>query len=317
MTKTHKLQFSVLAAMSLALILLYLLGHMIGAWDYVFPRRMYKAAAMVLTGGAIAISTVVFQTLTNNRILTPSIIGLDSVYMLFQTFIFYIFGSTSPLVTKDHYNFLVAVLLMLLFVSFLYKLMFQRESRHLLHLLLVGLVFGTFFGSMTTFMQVLIDPNEFLSLQGKMFASFNNVNTDLLPYALGILVLAGVFGVRYVKYLDVLSLGREHAVNLGLDYNRLVKQLLVLVAVLVALSTALVGPVTFLGLLTANLAYQLMGSYRHQLLLLSAFLISVVTLVGGQLLVERVFSFSTTLSVIVNFAGGLYFMYLLLRESKL
>lgn len=317
MTNTSRIQLSVLLLSSLALIAVFLFGQMIGSWDYVFPRRLYKVAAIVLTGGAIATSTVVFQTITNNKILTPSIIGLDSVYMLFQTFIVYIFGSTSLVVVKPHLNFLFSVLLMMLFVTLLYRLMFRGEGKNIFHLLLTGLIFGTLFGSLTTFMQVLIDPNEFLVVQNRMFASFNNVNTRLLPYSLGVIIITGLFGWRYVKYLDVLSLGREHAINLGLPYTRVIKSLLVLVAVLIALSTALVGPITFLGLLTANLAYQLMGTYRHSVLLPASFLISVVALVGGQLLVERVFVFATSLSVIVNFTGGIYFMYLLLRENKL
>jgi len=122
--------------------------------------------------------------------------------------------------------------------------------------------------------------------------------------------------MRFTKYLDVLSLGKDQAVNLGVDYDYVVKRLLVVVAILISVSTALVGPITFLGLLVVNVAYQLFSTYKHTYLILGSVLISIVALIGGQLIVERVFTFSTTLSVIINFIGGVYFIYLLLKESK-
>jgi iron complex transport system permease protein len=317
MNNTVTVKISLLSLLCLALIALFLFSGLIGQWDYVFPRRLYKVAAIAITGAAIAFSTLVFQTLTNNRILTPSIIGLDSLYLLFQTFIMFVFGSSSRLVRNAELNFLLSAACMLVFVAVLYRLMFKREGRHLYFLLLVGLVLGTLFGSLSTFMQVLIDPSEFLILQGKMFASFNNVNTDLLPLAFAVMIAVLVYGMRFLGVLDVLSLGRDHAVNLGIPYDAIVKRLLAVAAVLVSLSTALVGPITFLGLLVVNVAYQLMVTYRHRALLASSILISIAALIGGQLLVERVFTFSTTISVIVNFAGGSYFLYLLLRENKL
>ena len=162
----------------------------------------------------------------------------------------------------------------------------------------------------------MIDPNEFMQVQDKMFASFNNVNGELVWWALAIVGVTMVIGWRKINELDVLSLGREMAINLGVSYDRIVKQMLILSTVLIAVSTALVGPVTFFGLIVANLSYQLFRTYKHTMLIVGASLISIIALVGGQWVVERVFTFSTTLSVIINFAGGVYFIYLLLKESR-
>jgi len=165
-------------------------------------------------------------------------------------------------------------------------------------------------------MQVLIDPNEFMVVQDRMFASFNNVKTDLLLIATIAVILVSLYSVKLIRYLDVLSLGKDQAVNLGVDYDYVVKRLLVVIAILVSISTALVGPITFLGLLVANVAYQFLNTYRHSYLIIGSVFISIIALLGGQLIVERVFTFDTTLSVIVNFVGGVYFIYLLLKESK-
>ncbi|KQL51422.1 iron ABC transporter permease [Heyndrickxia shackletonii] len=312
----NKIKLTILAAITIALILIFLFTDIGNYWEYVVPRRAIKILAIILTGASIAFSTVVFQTITNNRILTPSIIGLDSLYMLIQTFLIFVFGATSGIVMNKNLNFLICVVLMILFAGLLYKFLFKKEGKNIYFLLLVGLVMGTLFQSFSSFMQVIIDPNDYMVIQDRMFASFNNINTDLLTLSIVLIAIISIYFVKFIKYLDVLSLGREEAINLGVDYDYVVKRLLIIVAILISISTALVGPITFLGLLVANVSYQFLNTYRHSYLITGAVFISIIALVGGLLIVERVFTFSTTLSVIINFIGGVYFIYLLLRGSK-
>lgn len=304
-----------IAAVSLILTFIFI-GLTPRNFDFNFPRRVRKVLAMALTGASIAFSSVAFQTITNNRVLTPSILGLDSLYMFIQTLVIFFFGSANILAANKNINFLVCLVLMVGFSGVLYRIMFKGEEKNIYFLLLIGMIFGSFFGSLSSFMQNLIDPNEFLIVQDKMFASFSNVNTSILTISIAILIILAFWVYDDIKYLDVLSLGRDQAINLGVDYNRIVKKFMIIVAILVSISTALVGPITFLGILVVNLAKELMKSYKHIYWFAAAGLISIIALVGGQLLVERVFSFSTNLSVIINFVGGCYFVFLLLKESK-
>ncbi|CAN7326961.1 iron chelate uptake ABC transporter family permease subunit [Peribacillus frigoritolerans] len=311
----NKSRIIILAVLAAALTAGYILWDLGPNWDYALPRRVIKIVAIIVVGCAIAFSTVIFQTVTNNKILTPSILGLDSMYMLIQTGVIFIFGSTHIMIMNKNLNFLITLAAMLIFASLLFKFMFKK-NRNIYFLLLIGIIFGTLFGSMSSFMQVLIDPNEFQIIQNKMFASFNNVNTDLLTLAIILMIAAMIYFMRFLKYLDVMSLGRDQAINLGVDYDFVTKRVLIVVTVLISISTALIGPITFLGLLVANVAYQFIKSYQHKHILPGAMLISVIALVGGQFIVERIFTFSTTLSVIINFVGGVYFIYLLLKENK-
>jgi len=311
----NKSRIIVLAVLAAALTAGYIFWDLGPNWDYALPRRVIKIIAIIVVGCAIAFSTVIFQTVTNNKILTPSILGLDSMYMLIQTGVIFIFGSTHIMIMNKNLNFLITLAAMLIFSSLLFKFMFKK-NRNIYFLLLIGIIFGTLFGSMSSFMQVLIDPNEFQIIQNKMFASFNNVNTDLLTLAIVLMIAAMIYFMRFLKYLDVMSLGRDQAINLGVDYDFVTKRVLIVVTVLISISTALIGPITFLGLLVANVAYQFIKSYQHKHILPGAMLISVIALVGGQFIVERIFTFSTTLSVIINFVGGVYFIYLLLKENK-
>jgi iron complex transport system permease protein len=129
-----------------------------------------------------------------------------------------------------------------------------------------------------------------------------------------VLVTAGVW--RLLPRLDVVALGRDTAVGLGVDHRRAVNRALLAVAVLVAVATALVGPITFLGLLVANLARQLLRTHRHAWVLAGAALLGLLALVGGQLVLEQVFGFNSSLSVVVNFVGGIVFIALLIREPR-
>lgn len=314
--RRQRLKLIPLLLLAIASCIVYILHDLGGSYDYALPKRAMKVIAMILTGTAIAYATVIFQTITHNRILTPSIMGLDALYLLLQTLFIFFFGSLHITVVNQQMNFILSVLSMVLFALLLYRLMFQTGNRSIYFLLLVGIIIGTFFSSVSLFLQVLIDPNEFLRVQDKMFASFNNVNNDLIWWALAIIILAILYGGRYMRELDVLSLGRDTAMNLGVDYDALVKRMLILSAILIAVATALVGPITFFGLIVANLAYQYFTTYKHSILITGATLFSVFALVGGQWIVERVFTFSTTLSVIINFIGGIYFIYLLLKGSR-
>jgi iron complex transport system permease protein len=203
----------------------------------------------------------------------------------------------------------------MIFSGILFKSLFKKESNNIMILLLIGLILGTLFQSLTSFMQMMIDPNEFLHIQDKMFASFNNINTEILILSTIIICATGIYSSKYIKIWDVLSLGREHSINLGIDYDKVIKKMLVIVSILVSLSTALVGPITFLGLLVVNLSREFLKTFKHKDLIIGSTLISIVALVGGQLLVERVFNFGTPISVIINFVGGFYFIYLLLKEN--
>ncbi len=312
-----KAKTGLLTAIALGFVALYVFYDLVGEiGGYIFERRVEKVIAMIVVGGAIAFSTILFQTITNNRILTPSIIGLDSLYLLIQTIIIFLFGSSTLTMMNSHYHFLMTVGLMILFAGILYKVMFKREEHNIYFLLLMGIILGTLFQSMSSFMQVMIDPNEFQIAQDQMFASFNRINTDLLWISVALISLVSLYYLKFHKYLDVLALGREHAINLGVEYDKIVKHLLIIIAVLISVSTALVGPITFLGLIVVNIIYEYFKTYRHLYLIFGSIFVSVITLIGGQFLVERIFNFSTPLSVIINFFGGLYFIYLLIKEHK-
>jgi iron complex transport system permease protein len=286
-----------------------------GSWSFVLSFRGRRLLALVLVAYAIAVSTVLFQTVSNNRILTPSIMGFDAIFVLVQTSIVFFLGTQTLALADPHMRFLAEALMMTGFAWVLFRWLFLGEERSLHLLILVGIVFGIFFRSISTFMQRILDPNAFQVLQDALFASFQSVETTLLGVSFALAGLVSVVLWRIAHTFDVLTLGRSQAISLGVDYPRAVMTILTGIAVLVAVSTALVGPITFFGLLVVSLARAFLGDSLHRHVLPAAVLLGIVALVGGQTVLERVFAFDTALSIIVEFLGGLVFIVLIVRGA--
>ncbi|RKH20656.1 enterobactin ABC transporter permease [Corallococcus praedator] len=311
----HERRLLLLGGLALLCVVVFMTLGAQGRWDFVLPFRGRKVATVVLVAYAIAVSTVLFQTVTENRVLTPAIMGFDTLYVLLQTCLLFFLGSTAVASLDVRLLFAVEVTVMVLFSGVLHRWLFWGGRRSIHLLLLTGVVLGVLFRSLSTFLQRVIAPSEFAFLQDRFFASFNNPDPDLLAVSAVVTVGASLLGLGLLRACDVLGLGRDLAINLGVDHRRTVSLLLVVVAVLVSVSTALVGPVTFFGLLVANLAYGLVGSHRHVHILPAAVFLAVIGLLGGQLLLEQVFSFGANLRVIIEFLGGLMFIALLMRGA--
>lgn len=306
---------TILVGLALVSILSFMTLGARGNWGFALEFRGRKLLALLLVGYAVAVSTVMFQTVTNNRILTPSIMGVDALYVLVQTTVMFVWGTGVFALMDAHLRFAVEVVLMIGFAGLLFRWLFLGEDRSLHLLILVGIVFGVFFRSLSNFMQRMLDPNAFQVLQDSLFASFSNIDTTLLGLSWVIVGLVTLVLWRMGHCFDVLALGRTTAIGLGVSYKRSVVLILAMVSVLVAVSTALVGPITFFGLLVANLAHGLMGDSKHRHILPAAVLLAVICLVGGQTVLERVFAFNTALSIIIEFLGGIVFIVMVIRGA--
>ncbi|EJS9755437.1 iron chelate uptake ABC transporter family permease subunit [Campylobacter jejuni] len=306
----------ILSFLTLNMIGIFIFVGLNGFDEYALKSRFLQIAAIIIVAICIAVSTVIFQTLCNNKILTPAIIGLDSLYMLLQSALIFSFGAANLSVYKNDINFLITLVCMVVFSLGLYKILFSSD-RSIYLIMLLGLVFGTLFSTLSSFFEVLIDPDEFMVIQGRMFASFDNIAFDVLILAYIISFLSFIWIFRYMKFLDPLNLGKDLAINLGINYQKISKQLMIIIAILTSISTALVGPITFLGLLVVNITYELFKTAKHSILLSACILISILALLGGVFFVSRVFDYNATISVVVNFLGGIYFIYLVLKGNKL
>ena len=282
-------------------------------FGYVIPKRMARLAAMLIGGVCIAWSSIAFQTITGNRILTPAIMGYEAIYLLLQSLLILFMGTQSLVVLGANGNFFLSVLLMLGYSWVIHRWLFRDGRNNVYLLLLLGLVLTMVIGTFTQFVQLKVSPGEFSILLGFSQASFGRAEPGQLLTSAIVIAAVYLAGVKTLPTLDVLSLGRDQAISLGVDYQRTVRLYLALIAVLVAVSTSLLGPTAFMGIFVANMTYALARTFRHRITLPIGCAIAVGMFILAQLAVEHVFNYRTTVGILVNLVCGVWFLALMLR----
>ncbi|QXH59157.1 iron chelate uptake ABC transporter family permease subunit [Pseudomonas maumuensis] len=296
-----------------ALVLAFLLLGSGLDFSYVIPKRLVRLGAIVVAGVCIALSSVIFQTLAGNRVLTPAIMGYEGIYLLFQAVLVLWLGTGSVALLGAQGNALLSMALMLGYSWLLQRWLLRDGRGDVYRLLLLGLVLTMVLGTFTQFIQLKTSPGEFSILQSLGYTSFNRAQPAQVLYS-GLLVAAvAVLVARGTRVLDVLALGRDQAIALGLDHGRCLRLQMALIAVLVAVSTSLVGPTAFMGVFVANIAYALARSARHQVTLPLACAVAIGMFLLAQLLVEHLFNYRTSVSILVNLVCGAYFLALMVR----
>ena len=283
---------------------------------YTMELRSTKVVVMLLVAFAIGAASLVFQSIINNTIVTPCLLGMNSLYTLVHTAVVFFLGSGSLLARNSNLAFLADLLIMAVIATLVYSYIFKKTKYNVLYVLLIGTVLTSFFSSIQSTLVRAMDPNEYETLLTTLVASFNNINEEIILLAAVLLVVIMIALRKELAVLDVITLGKEPAINLGVDYDRTIRKLLLGVVLFISIATALVGPISFMGLIVANLSRQLFKTYRHRELIAGAALFGMILLIGGQLIVEQVYSYAIPISVFITVGGGLYFLYLLLMQGR-
>ncbi|HBO6759027.1 TPA: iron chelate uptake ABC transporter family permease subunit [Pseudomonas aeruginosa] len=282
-------------------------------FEYVIPKRLNRLGAIVIGGVCVAVSSIVFQTIAGNRILTPAVMGYEAVYLLLQSLLTLVLGGHGLIAIGRNESFFLSIVFMLAYSWAVHRYFFKDGRRNVYFLLLVGLVLTMLFGTMIQFIQLKISPGDFGIVQGFIYASFNRAQPEQLAYAAVLLAAISIVLAKTLPSLDVLALGREQSLSLGLDYKRSVRLYLSIIAALVAVSTSLIGPTAFMGIFVANITYSMTKSTWHRLTLPTGCAVAVGIFIIAQLLVEHVFNYTTTVSILVNLVCGAYFLMLMVR----
>ena len=282
---------------------------------YILGLRLPTLLCMVIASLSIGVATLIFQSIVNNRIVTPALLGMQSIYSFLHTAAVFVFGTGSILFVNQNVAFAVDLVLMGTAATFLYWYLFQKTGHNILYIMLIGTVLSSFFGSIQSAMVRVMDPNEYDALLSTITADFNNVNGEIIIFSIAALAVLALVLRKELGLLDVITMGRDQAINLGVDYDKTIRKLLFGVVLCMAVATATVGPVSFLGLIVANLSRQILKTYKHSHLIIGASLMGMIALIGGQLVSQHIFHFTVPVSTFVTIAGGIYFLYLLLRKK--
>lgn len=317
--KRNVMTLGVLVAIVLAVAAFYLFFNSYPTkpklFHYIVSRRFPTLVCMVIASISIGAATLIFQSIVNNRIVTPALLGMNSIYTFLHTAVVFVAGTGSQLYLSANLSFAVDMVLMGAIATTVYWYLFKKTGHNILYIMLIGTVLSSFFGSMQSAMIRVMDPNEYDALLGSLVADFNHVNGEIILFSIVSLGLIVFFLRKEWKVLDVISMGRNQAINLGVDYDTVIRRLLFGVVLCIAVATATIGPLSFLGLIVANLSRQILRTYKHSYLIVGAALLGMLALIGGQLVSQHIYHYAVPVSTFVTIAGGFYFLYLLLSKK--
>lgn len=280
-------------------------------------RRMNAVIAIAIVAVAQAVATVAFQTVTNNRIITPSIMGFESLYVAIHTSTVFFLGGSGLVEARTITTYIIQLVLMVGFALLLYSWLLTGKNANMHAMLLVGIVIGAGLGSVSTFMQRLLTPSDFDLLTARLFGSVNNAEPEYFPISIVLVAVAAGALLLMSRTLNVLALGPDATTNLGINHRGKAIVVLILVAVLMAVSTALVGPMAFLGFLVATLAYQFAGTSDHRYVFPMAIATAFLVLAGAYFVMNHIFYAQGVVSIIIELVGGTVFLYVILRKGRL
>lgn len=285
-------------------------------FQYIISNRLIRLGAIIIGGVCVAFSAICFQTICGNRIITPAIMGYEAIYLCFQATLILIFGTASQIVIGAYSNFFLSIVVMLIYSFALQQLLFKNGQKNVYFLLLSGLIITLVISSITQLIHYSISPGEFAIFQGFSLTSFNRV--ELLQLIVAFVITATVVLCLQEQHrrFDILLLGQDQAQSLGINTHHFIKLNLALIAILVAVSTSLLGPTAFMGIFVANLAYSLVKVTRHWCILKVASIIAITAFLIAQVLVEHVFNYRLTAGILVNLFCAAYFLVLIIRPRN-
>ena len=315
MTNKNKLNFLIIISIFLSITYLFISVdyHYL---TYVMSIRIPKFLSILITGFCIGTASIAFQTIINNRLVTPCLLGMNSLYSLIHTSVVLVFGVSSIVVLNKNLSFLIDLVLMGGSALLIYGYVFKKTNYNILYILLIGTVLSTLFTSITDTMIRAIDPNEYAVLQDSILAGFGSAKMSQILFALILMALVALIFWKDLTLLVVTSLGKNQAINLGINYDKSTMRLLVAVTLYITIATAMIGMISFLGFIIANLSKELFKTYKHKYLMLGSFLCGIIVLLLGQIIIEHVFEFTTVITVFINLFGGLYFLYLIFKNRE-
>src|SRR5699024_548751 len=131
----------------------------------VVRRRMVALVSMIIAAICQSLSTVAFQSITNNRVITPSLLGFEALYSTIHTSTIFFFGASTFISFTGIESFIFQVLIMILMCLILYGWLLSGKYGNLQLMLLIGVIIGTGLKSLSSFMRRLLAPSEFDILQ--------------------------------------------------------------------------------------------------------------------------------------------------------
>lgn len=275
------------------------------AWQLLVYSRVPRLLAILLAGAGLSIAGLIMQQISQNRFAAPSTSGTIECAMLGYVLSLVLFGDGNQL----WLIFLVAMAGTLVFVQFIQRVQFKNA----VFVPLIGIIFGNVVHSLASFIAYKYDAIQ--NLSGWAVANFANLlqgDYELLYIALPV----AVFSYLYAARISAVGMGKDFAINLGLNYQQVLVIGVMLVSVMAATVVMIVGQLPFLGLIVPNLVSLYFGDNLRRNIPLTAILGALIVLVCDLVGRTLIFPYEVPISMIISILGGGVFIVFILRGQQ-
>ena len=270
--------------------------------------RIPRTLAAVLAGCALSVSGAILQSVLNNSLASPNIIGVNSGAGLFTVLIAAFFPLNLQLTTIA--SFLGAIL-----AVFLVYFIAKKTGASRMTIVLSGVAVSSFIGAITDTILTL-KPDTLIARSAFLMGGFSVITMEKISFASLFIVLA-LFTALIISYdMNILALGDESAKSLGLNIVRIRFICLILAALLAGSAVSFAGQIGFVGLIVPHVSRFLVGYDNRILLPVTALLGSIFTLICDLLARVLFTPYEIPVGIIMSFLGGPFFIYLLIKGKK-
>ncbi len=278
-----------------------------------FDTRLPRVLLAAAVGGALATAGAALQGLLRNPLAEPHLIGVSGGAAL---------GAVIAVVVGGHAVTATAWVLpvasaagALISLVVIYRLALFHGHLQPYVLLLAGVVYNAFAGALILFVNALADVYQ---AQGILFWLMGSLTTQsyTLVAVIGVYTVAGAgWLLGHARQLNVLSLGEEGALQLGVDVARTRRAVFVGASLLVGAVVSVSGMIGFVGLVVPHVMRLLIGA-DHRLLVPASLLAGAIALVWADTLARSALgTVEIPVGVVTALCGGPFFVYLLKREG--
>ncbi|MBN3491019.1 iron chelate uptake ABC transporter family permease subunit [Acholeplasma equirhinis] len=283
------------------------------AIDILLLSRIPSTLTIILTAASLSVAGLIMQSIGRNKFISPSIAGSQQSSIL-GLLIAYLFITDAPLWGQFIFSFIFSLIASFFFISFIQKLQFKNE----IYVPLIGLMFGAMIGSLSMLIAQLTNTQQLLAVLGVGSFANKTIGTfELILFTVPALILSFIYAQKF----NIVALGEDFSLNLGINYKRVLSLGIIIVSLISASTFIVVGSLPFLGLIIPNIVSILYGDNIKKniwdIALFGSIFVLICDLVARLgIYVFTGLSYEISIGFIMGLVGSLIFLGMIFREVK-
>lgn len=281
----------------------------------IFNLRLPRVLSAFAVGAGLAVAGIVFQAIVRNPLVDPYMTGVSSGAGLGATLYIVFFSATS--LAGNYYGMSIFSFLFAVLAFGITFAVSKVSGNSNVSFVLAGVISGMGFSAFTTIL-MLTNQDKTNSILDFLYGSFSSISWSTAWIIIVPVIIISIIFICYSRTFNVVLLGREQSMELGVNYDRFRLLSMLLASLLTAVCVAFVGIIGFVGLIVPHLARMALGG-DHRLLFPASMLIGALLLSAADLLIKEVINVwgvSIPVGALTTLIGIPFFVFILKKRGK-